>query len=171
MRASRAISTVAAVAAVVAVTSAAQAMSLGSWSPAVNAESIPGTHAALNSTALDGCPFVAQRGDILYFASGRAGGAGNLDIWYSLRNADGAWGDPALRGRGYAAEAMAAMLDWATAELGITRFLVAVPSRRQQGELVPIEIGPGRIGISGDPIEDVASLLETQGGGRADGPT
>ncbi len=94
MRARRAISVVAAVAALVAMTSAAQAMSLGSWSPAVNAESIPGTHAALNSSALDGCPFVAQRGDVLYFASGRAGGAGGLDIWYSLRNEDGAWGEP-----------------------------------------------------------------------------
>lgn len=94
MRASRTISTVAAVVAIVAMTSAAQAMSLGSWSPAVNAESIPGTHAALNSAALDGCPFVAQRDDILYFASGRAGGAGGLDIWYSLRGDSGAWGEP-----------------------------------------------------------------------------
>src|SRR6185312_15171500 len=94
MRASRTISTVAAVVAAVVMTSMAQAMSLGSWSPAVNAESIPGTHAALNSAALDGCPFVAQRDDILYFASGRAGGAGGLDIWYSLRGDGGAWGEP-----------------------------------------------------------------------------
>jgi len=94
MRARRALSVVAAAAALVAMTSAAQAMSLGSWSQAVNAESIPGTHAALNSAALDGCPFVAQRGDVLYFASGRAGGAGGLDIWYSLRGDDGAWGAP-----------------------------------------------------------------------------
>jgi Tol biopolymer transport system component len=94
MRASRTISTVAAVLAVFATTSAATAISLGSWSPAVNAESIPGTHAALNSAALDGCPFVAQRGDVLYFASGRSGGAGGLDIWYSLQDADGAWGEP-----------------------------------------------------------------------------
>src|SRR4026209_500957 len=67
-------------------------MSLGSWSSAVNAESIPGTHAALNSAALDGCPFVAQRDDILYFASGPAGGAGGLEIWYSPRGAGGAGG-------------------------------------------------------------------------------
>ncbi|MEW5990517.1 MAG: hypothetical protein AB1736_04110 [Chloroflexota bacterium] len=94
MRANRAIGTVAAIAATVAMTSIAQAMSFGSWSAAVNVESMPGTDAALNSSALDGCPFVAQRGDVLYFASGRAGGAGGLDIWYSLRNADGAWGEP-----------------------------------------------------------------------------
>ncbi len=94
MRASRASSAVVAIAAIATMTSVAQAMSLGSWSSAVSAESIPGTHAALNSAALDGCPFVAQRGDILYFASGRAGGAGGLDIWYSLRGDDGAWGAP-----------------------------------------------------------------------------
>lgn len=72
----------------------ASALNLGAWSPAVNAESIPGTSGNLNSSALDGCPFVAQRGDVLYFASGRAGGAGGLDIWYSLRGGDGAWGEP-----------------------------------------------------------------------------
>lgn len=94
MRANRAISTVAAISATVAMVSLAQAMSLGSWTAAVNVESIPGTDAALNSSALDGCPFVAQRGEVLYFASGRAGGAGGLDIWYSLRGADGAWGEP-----------------------------------------------------------------------------
>jgi hypothetical protein len=94
MSASRTISMVAAVVAMLAATPAAQAMNLGSWSSAVNAESIPGTHAALNSAALDGCPFVAQRDDILYFASGRAGGAGGLDIWYSVRDDGGAWGEP-----------------------------------------------------------------------------
>lgn len=94
MRGNRTISIAAAMVAVLAVTSAARAMSLGSWSSAVNAESIPGTHAALNSSALDGCPFIAQRDDILYFASGRTGGAGGLDIWYSLRGESGAWGEP-----------------------------------------------------------------------------
>jgi WD40 repeat protein len=94
MHASRTISTFAALVAMLGVASVAQAMSLGSWSSAVNAESIPGTHAALNSAALDGCPFVAQRDDILYFASGRAGGAGGLDIWYALRGDGGAWGEP-----------------------------------------------------------------------------
>lgn len=94
MRANRAISAAMAVVAIVAMTSVAQAMSLGAWSPAINAESVPGTHAALNSSALDGCPFVSQRGEVLYFASGRAGGAGGLDIWYSLLGEDGAWGEP-----------------------------------------------------------------------------
>ncbi|MEX0709593.1 MAG: hypothetical protein WD116_00135 [Chloroflexota bacterium] len=81
-------------ASVFATVAVAAAMSFGAWSPAVNAESIPGTSVNLNSSALDGCPFVSQRGDVLYFASGRAGGAGNLDIWYSLRGPNGAWGEP-----------------------------------------------------------------------------
>lgn len=88
------IAVVASAAAVVATAAAAQAMSLGAWSPAVNAESISGTSGNLNSAALEGCGFVAQRDDVLYFASNRSGGMGGLDIWYSPRNANGAWGDP-----------------------------------------------------------------------------
>ena len=72
----------------------ASAMTFGAWSSAVSAESIAGTSTNLNSSALDGCPFVSQRGDVLYFASGRPGGAGGLDIWYSVRSTEGTWGDP-----------------------------------------------------------------------------
>lgn len=95
MRLTRTLSaTVAATVLTLGSVAAASAMSFGTWSGAVNAESIAGTSGSLNSGALDGCPFVAQRGDVLYFASGRAGGAGGLDIWYALRDADGTWGDP-----------------------------------------------------------------------------
>jgi hypothetical protein len=69
---------------------AVQGMSFGAWSPAVSAESI----ANLNTAALEGCAFVAQRDDILYFSSNRAGGMGGIDIWYSLRGESGAWGAP-----------------------------------------------------------------------------
>jgi Tol biopolymer transport system component len=79
---------------VAASTTVALAMSFGPWSPAASAESIPGTSGNLNTSALEGCPFVAQRGDVLYFASNRAGGMGGMDIWYSLRGEGGAWGDP-----------------------------------------------------------------------------
>lgn len=72
----------------------ASAMNLGAWSPAVNAESIPGTSANLNTAALEGCPFVAQRGDVLYFASNREDGI-DLDIYVSHRTAEGGWGAPA----------------------------------------------------------------------------
>jgi Tol biopolymer transport system component len=70
------------------------AMSFGPWSTPVSAESLPGTGGNLNTPALEGCPFVVQRDDVLYFASNRAGGTGGLDIWYSIRGASGAWGDP-----------------------------------------------------------------------------
>jgi Tol biopolymer transport system component len=70
------------------------AMTFGPWSAVTSAESIPGTSGNLNTAALEGCPFVAQRGGVLYFASTRAGGMGGLDIWYSVRNESGGWGDP-----------------------------------------------------------------------------
>jgi len=79
---------------VLAATTAAAALSFGPWSTALRAELIPGTSESLNTAALEGCPFVAQRGDVLYFASNRAGGLGGLDIWYSARGESGAWGDP-----------------------------------------------------------------------------
>ena len=90
----RMISVVAGGGLVLAATTAAAAMSFGPWSAATSAESIPGTSGNLNTLSLEGCPFVAQRGDVLYFASNRAGGRGGLDIWYSLRNESGSWGDP-----------------------------------------------------------------------------
>ena len=64
------------------------------WSSAAAIESIPGTSGDLNTAALEGCPFVAPRGDVLYFASNRAGGLGGLDIWYAVRGESGGWGDP-----------------------------------------------------------------------------
>lgn len=95
MRIPRAIGTaVASAVAVLAMATAAYAMNFGGWTLAVNAESIVGTHENLNTTALEGCPFVSQRGDILYFASTRSGGEGGFDIWYSERGENGAWGDP-----------------------------------------------------------------------------
>ncbi len=95
MRIPRAIGTaVASAVAVLAMATAAYAMNFGGWTPPVNAESIVGTHENLNTTALEGCPFVSQRGDILYFASTRSDGVGGFDIWYSERGENGAWGDP-----------------------------------------------------------------------------
>lgn len=76
------------------VATAAAALSFGGWSTAVSAETIPGTSGNLNTAALEGCPFAAQRGDFLYFASNRPGGLGGLDIWYAERTEDGGWSDP-----------------------------------------------------------------------------
>jgi RimJ/RimL family protein N-acetyltransferase len=47
---------------------------------------------------------------------------------------------PAHHGSGYGAEATTALLDWATRQFGVTRFLLAVPWRQRTGRLVPIEI-------------------------------
>lgn len=72
----------------------AWASSTGPWGTAVSAESVAGTSTDLNTSALEGCAFVAQRDDVLYFASSRAGGLGGLDIWYAERQANGTWGAP-----------------------------------------------------------------------------
>ena len=77
-----------------AAVTAVGAMTFGPWSSAVNAESILGTSVDLTTASLVGCPFVSQRGDVLYFASNRAGGAGGVDIYASRRGADGTWGEP-----------------------------------------------------------------------------
>lgn len=84
----------AAISATLVLASAVVAWSTGPWSPAMNAETIPGTSGDLNTAALEGCAFIAQRDDVLYFASNRPGGAGGLDIWYAERLATGGWGDP-----------------------------------------------------------------------------
>lgn len=90
----RTITTLVVASVVAAAATTAAAMQFSAWAPAVSAETIPGTSVNLNTGALEGCPFVAQRGDALYFASSRAGGLGGLDIWYSVRDEGGAWGDP-----------------------------------------------------------------------------
>lgn len=63
---------------------------------------------------------------------------------------------PALRGRGYAAEALAALLDWAETRFGVTRFLVAVPARRERLAAQPIEIA---VPIEAQ-VHQLARLLE-----------
>lgn len=66
---------------------------------------------------------------------------------------------PAHRGQGYGAEATAALLDWATESFGITRFIVAVPSRRQDPDPVPIEVGSRRTEGPDQEIDGLANLL------------
>jgi RimJ/RimL family protein N-acetyltransferase len=67
---------------------------------------------------------------------------------------------PAHRGRGYGAEATTGLLDWATARFGITRFLLAVPSRREAANVVPIEIASRRSGGPDQEIDALADMLE-----------
>ena len=68
----------------------------GIWSVAQNVETgIPGTHASLNTGALEGCPFISPDGKSLYMASDRPGGFGGLDIWVSSRaSVNDGWGEP-----------------------------------------------------------------------------
>jgi hypothetical protein len=90
----RTVATTAGGALLLATATGAAAWSADPWDAATSIESIPGTSGNLNTPALEGCPFVAQRDDVLYFASNRAGGQGGLDIWYAMREADGGWGEP-----------------------------------------------------------------------------
>lgn len=79
----------------VSVAAVAAAADFGGWSQAVRVESIPGTPAGFNGSALDGCPFVSRDDKTFYMASNRAGGLGGIDIWVSTRaSADDPWGEP-----------------------------------------------------------------------------
>lgn len=67
---------------------------------------------------------------------------------------------PSQHGRGYAAEALAGLLDWATGRYGVTRFLVAVPARHEPVHPVPVEIAFGRSQPIEAQVQQIAGLLE-----------
>jgi len=69
---------------------------------------------------------------------------------------------PAHRGQGYGAEAMDALLDWASERFGITRFVLAVPSHHEAPALVPIEVESRRTEWPDKAIDGLAELLEGQ---------
>ncbi|HEU0237361.1 MAG TPA: GNAT family N-acetyltransferase [Candidatus Limnocylindrales bacterium] len=69
---------------------------------------------------------------------------------------------PAHRSQGYAAEALGALLDWATARYGVTRFLVALPSRREPPRRAPFEIAARPTDSMDHQIEHIAYLLESR---------
>lgn len=73
---------------------------------------------------------------------------------------------PAHRSRGFAAEALAALLDWATEWYGVTRFVVAVPASRERREPVPIEIDDARSRPIQVQVDHFAMLLEPERGRR-----
>ena len=45
-------------------------------------------------TSWDSQPSLSSDGKVLYFASNRPGGVGELDIWKSVKNKEGNWGEP-----------------------------------------------------------------------------
>jgi hypothetical protein len=77
----------------------AQALEFSPWATAVNAESVLGTSAELNTAVQDGCPIQSPDGLSLYMASTRPRFAGDLrtdiDIWVAHRESrDAPWGAP-----------------------------------------------------------------------------
>jgi hypothetical protein len=83
-----AISVAAALAAATTTPAAAHDRGFGPWSPATEL-------AAVNSPAMDGCPFPTRDGRRLYIASTRPGGFGGIDIWVAERpNESAPWGTP-----------------------------------------------------------------------------
>ena len=77
----------------------AQALEFSPWATAVNAESVLGTSAELNTAVQDGCPIQSPDGLSLYMASTRPRFAGDLrtdiDLWVAHRESrDAPWGAP-----------------------------------------------------------------------------
>ena len=72
---------------------AAAAQKFGPWSDPVNAETLAGSSASLNTPSNDGCPILSPYDETLYIASNRPGGYGGLDIWKAERSGEG-WGTP-----------------------------------------------------------------------------
>ena len=71
------------------------AQHFGEWSAPVNAESIAGTSAELNTPLNDGCPIQSPDGLSLFIASNRLGGYGGQDIWVTRRSSpDQPYGAP-----------------------------------------------------------------------------
>lgn len=67
---------------------------------------------------------------------------------------------PAHRGRGYGAEATAALLDWATRRFGVTRFLLAVRAAKEAPSPVPIEIETRQSVGPAESMGRLSDLLE-----------
>jgi Tol biopolymer transport system component len=78
-------------------------LATGAWSQAQRVQDLPGTDPGFNTDDfLDGCPFIAPDGKMLFMASTRPGGGalGGIDIWVSTRaSRSDPWG-PALHVEG-----------------------------------------------------------------------
>ncbi|MGQ9620797.1 MAG: OmpA family protein [Bacteroidales bacterium] len=58
------------------------------WSQGIN------LGAPVNSRYWEAQPSVSSNGKMLFFASNRPGGAGGMDLWYSVKDADNVWSNP-----------------------------------------------------------------------------
>jgi len=70
---------------------------------------------------------------------------------------------PAQQGRAFAAEALGALLDWATVRYGVTRFLVALPARQANLQPFAVEIAVGPDRPTEPTVGQIARLLEREG--------
>jgi hypothetical protein len=59
-----------------------------SWSAGVN------IGPPINTSYWEAEPSISANGRMLFFASNRPGGKGGMDIWYSVKGSNGAWGKP-----------------------------------------------------------------------------
>jgi ribosomal-protein-alanine N-acetyltransferase len=71
---------------------------------------------------------------------------------------------PAHRGHGFAIEALAGLLDWATERFGVQRFVVAIPSGHEPWDPVPMEIDDGRTEQLDRRADGLDQLLEGRSG-------
>ena len=67
---------------------------------------------------------------------------------------------PASRGQGYAAEALSAMLGWATSRFGVKSFVVAVPSLHESWSLVAVDMAIGRRVSADGAVVELATLFD-----------
>lgn len=79
--------------------SVTMAKEFSAWGSAINAETLAGSSANLNTASNDGCPILSPYDETLYIASNRPGGYGGLDLWKASRSGDG-WGTPVNLGPG-----------------------------------------------------------------------
>ncbi len=80
---------------VAVVCAAASAKEFGPWSAPVNAETLAGSSADLNTGFNDGCPILSPYDESLYIASNRGTAGGLNDIYVAPRSGDG-WGTPVV---------------------------------------------------------------------------
>lgn len=78
--------------------------------------------------------------------------AGRLEIGYSV--------DPEFRRRGYAIEAVRAMLDWASKRYGVGRFLASVAPDNEPSLGLIRQLGFRRVGEQLDPIDGLEYVFE-----------
>lgn len=53
----------------------------------------------VNTSAWESQPSISSNGNLLFFASNRPGGLGGMDLWYSVRTANGKWSAPKNPGK------------------------------------------------------------------------